>query len=87
MLKETFDTVLAEMLKAIHRHYGERLVTDRLRELAEISKSLRKDRELAFYSDIDFIPTEEHSIKEGQQAYEGAKRVLEGARRVIPGPY
>jgi HEPN domain-containing protein len=30
-------------------------------KLAEISKRLRKERELSFYGDIDFIPTEEYS--------------------------
>ncbi len=59
-------------------------IRDRLSGLADVSKSLRKDRELAFYGDIDFIPTEEYSIKEAQRAYEGAKAVLDVARRVIP---
>jgi hypothetical protein len=58
-------------------------VRDRLSALAAISKSLRKDRELAFYGDIDFIPTEAYTIKEAQQAYEGARTVLDSARRVI----
>lgn len=58
-------------------------VRAQLPDLAAISKALRKDRELAFYGDIDFIPTEEYTIKEAQQAYEGAKTVLEAARRVI----
>ena len=51
--------------------------------LAEISKELRKDRELAFYGDVDFIPTEEYSIDEAKRAREGAARVLEIARLVI----
>lgn len=29
-----------------------------LKRIARISKTLRKERELAFYGDIDFIPTE-----------------------------
>ena len=33
-----------------------------LAELARVSKKLRKERELAFYGDIDFIPTEEYSV-------------------------
>ncbi|HJU03923.1 MAG TPA: HEPN domain-containing protein [Nitrospiraceae bacterium] len=51
--------------------------------LAEISKELRKDREFAFYGDVDFIPTEEYSVEEGKKAREGATRVLEAARLVI----
>lgn len=32
-----------------------------LLRMADISKRLRKERELSFYGDIDFIPTEEYS--------------------------
>ena len=32
-----------------------------LARMADISKRLRKERELSFYGDIDFIPTEEYS--------------------------
>ena len=39
---------------------------------AEISKRLRRERELAFYGDIDFIPTEEYSADDGRRAYEEA---------------
>ena len=66
-----------------HRSRFPEDVRDRLPDLAAISKSLRKDRELAFYGDIDFIPTEEYTIKEAQQAYEGASTVIEVADRVI----
>jgi len=59
-------------------------IRERLAHLADISKSLRKDRELAFSGDIDFIPTEEYSIMEAQQAYDGAKIVLDVATRAIP---
>lgn len=32
-----------------------------LKRMAKISKELRKEREFAFYGDIDFIPTEEYT--------------------------
>ena len=51
--------------------------------LASISKELRKDRELAFYGDIDFIPTEEYSLDQAQRARERAAKVLDVARRVV----
>jgi len=35
--------------------------TETLARMAAISKRLRKERELSFYGDIDFIPTEEYS--------------------------
>ncbi|MCP9469347.1 MAG: HEPN domain-containing protein [Nitrospira sp.] len=54
-----------------------------LDDLARISKRLRKERELAFYGDVDFIPTEEYTVKEARQAYRDAELVLQTARRVI----
>ena len=51
--------------------------------LAGISKELRKDRELAFYGNIVFIPTEEYSLDQAQQAREGGAKVLDVARRVV----
>lgn len=52
---------------------------------AEISKRLRRERELAFYGDIDFIPTEEYSPADARRAYEEAAWVLDLAARVIGG--
>jgi HEPN domain-containing protein len=52
---------------------------------AEISKRLRRERELAFYGDIDFIPTEEYSADDGRRAYDEAAWVLDLAARVIGG--
>ena len=45
-------------------------VRARLPRAAEISKRLRREREVAFYGDIGFIPTEEYSATDGQRAYE-----------------
>jgi len=50
---------------------------------AEISKRLRRERELAFYGDIDFIPTQEYSASDGERAYEDAACVVELAGEVI----
>ena len=58
-------------------------IRETLSDLAAISKALRKDRELAFYGDIDFIPTEEYSLEQAQTAREGAVKVVEIAQRVI----
>lgn len=58
-------------------------VRSHLAELAAISKRLRKERELAFYGDLDFIPTEEYSVEDARQAQDEARRVLEAAGRVI----
>ncbi len=53
--------------------------------LAEISKWLRKEREFAFYGDVDFIPTEQYTLADGQRAMADARFVLEQARAVIGG--
>lgn len=51
--------------------------------MAEISHWLRKEREFAFYGDIDFIPTEEYSQADSERAIADANYVLERARRLI----
>lgn len=51
--------------------------------LAEISGWLRKEREFAFYGDIDFIPTEEYTKEDGLRAIEDAQFVVSVAKAVI----
>lgn len=58
-------------------------VRERLPRAAEISKRLRRERELAFYGDIDFIPTEEYSAADGQRAYGDAAWIVTLATEVI----
>lgn len=60
-------------------------VGNRVEELAAISKWLRKEREFAFYGDIDFIPTEEYSREDANRARTDAAIVVDAARRVIGG--
>lgn len=55
-------------------------VVDRL---AAISKRLRKERELAFYGDVDFIPTEEYKRPDAEQALAEAEFVVAQARVVV----
>lgn len=52
-------------------------------DLASISKALRKERELAFYGDLDFIPTDEYSLADAEKAKDGAEKVVRVARRAI----
>ncbi len=66
-----------------HRSRFSQVVQGRLEELAKISKRLRKERELAFYGDVDFIPTEEYSIDDARRAQQDAETVLRAARQVI----
>ena len=51
--------------------------------LAEISSWLRKERELAFYGDIDFIPTDENTQEDALRAIGDAQFVLSIANTVI----
>jgi HEPN domain-containing protein len=57
-------------------------VKERLAELAEISRLLRKERELAFYGDVDFIPTEEYTQEDADEAAEGARLVVTMAKKL-----
>src|SRR5574341_2180840 len=87
--QETVELALKGMLRAVgveppkfhdvgglildHR---ERFAEDVSRDLpraAEISKRLRKERELAFYGDVDFIPTEEYTADDANRALTDAK--------------
>ena len=59
-------------------------VTDsEVARLAEVSTALRKERELAFYGAIDFIPTDEYTRDHAQRAFEDAAWVVSVAGRVI----
>jgi HEPN domain-containing protein len=51
--------------------------------LQDISKRLRREREFAFYGDIDFIPTEEYTRQDALQAIEDAHFVVENANLLI----
>ena len=54
-----------------------------IQRLVEISTALRKERELAFYGAIDFIPTEEYTREHAQQALGDATWVVSIAAGVI----
>jgi HEPN domain-containing protein len=58
-------------------------VKSRLSQVAEISKSLRVDRELSFYGDIDFIPTEEYTRQDAEKAIADTSFVMEVANTVF----
>jgi len=59
-------------------------IRDRLADLAAISRSLRKERELAFYGDIDFIPSEQYTEADATEAIRQAREVFAAAAIVIP---
>lgn len=43
--------------------------------MADISKALRKDREIAFYGSEDLIPSEFYTRADAEQAFEDARWV------------
>jgi HEPN domain-containing protein len=51
------------------------VVNDNLERLKDISRRLRKERELSFYGMEDWIPSEEYSTEEAQQAIDWAKEI------------
>jgi HEPN domain-containing protein len=55
--------------------------------LAGISKWLRKEREFAFYGDIDFIPHLEYAPEDGERARHDAQFVVHMAEKVIGKPF
>lgn len=47
-----------------------------LDRIVSISKHLRKERELAFYGDEDYLPSEEYSEVDGQNAITNTEWLL-----------
>ena len=58
-------------------------VSGRIDEIAAISKRLKKERELAFCGDIDFIPTEEYRAEDAKEALGNAHFVVTMAQKVV----
>ena len=58
-------------------------ISKHVERIASISKRLRKERELSFYGDIDFIPTEEYTVDDSREAMEGANFVVTIATKLI----
>lgn len=65
--------------------YAARFALDRrtLERLAEISARLRKEREFAFYGEIDLIPTEEYTREDAERAFAEATEAAAVAGQVI----
>ena len=68
------DSPYALLLEHEEKFFKE--VRERLPRAAEISKRLRRERELALDGDIDFIPTEEYSAADAERAYAEAAWVV-----------
>jgi len=66
-----------------HKDKYSKDISDHLERLAVISKRLRRERELAFYGDIDFIPTEEYTNDDANQAIKEARLVVGVVERLL----
>lgn len=66
-----------------HKERFKDISYEEIMKIAQISRKLRKERELAFYGDIDFIPTEEYTLDDANEAIEGARFVVKIAQRSI----
>lgn len=51
--------------------------------MTNISKRLRKERELSFYGDIDFIPSEEYTDADAAEAIRDANFVVRLALKAM----
>jgi len=51
--------------------------------LASVSAWLRKEREFAFYGDVDFVPTEQYDASTAERAIQDAQFAVLVAERVI----
>ena len=59
-------------------------VRSRVDRMAETSRDLRRDRELAFYGAEDLVPSEFYGEEDAHRALEGARFVIEAAVSVVP---
>ena len=57
--------------------------TEAIDRLVSISAWLRKEREFAFYGDVDFVPTEQYDASTGTRAMQDAQFAVEMADRII----
>lgn len=62
------------------REYADRFAGNDVERWASISRRLRKDRELSFYGDLDFLPTEQYTRAEAEQALAEAGEVVAAVR-------
>jgi len=59
------------------------VVIDNFERIKEISRKLRKERELSFYGMEDWIPSEEYTLDEAEQAINWAKEIKSIVERAL----
>lgn len=66
-----------------YKDFFEDEISKNFEKIREISKYLRKEREFAFYGDVDFIPTEEYTKEDAIKALKDAEFVLSIGEMII----
>jgi len=66
-----------------HKNRFDVRVRKRIARIAKSSKWLRRERELSFYGDIDYIPTDEYTSHDARAAICDAKFIVQTAHWVI----
>jgi HEPN domain-containing protein len=61
---------------AAERERLPKAVAARVREIRRLSKRLRRDRELAFYGDDDFVPSDEYDADDSDEAIAAAEAIV-----------
>ena len=51
-------------------------IQSKVEEIAKISRSLRRDRELAFYGSEDLTPSEFYKKADAEEAFDSAKKIV-----------
>jgi HEPN domain-containing protein len=75
---------VSEVLLAEENRMPEALAGD-LRKLSEISRTLRRDRELAFYGAEDLTPSGFYSMQDAEEARLGARLTVESVEPHVVG--
>jgi hypothetical protein len=70
-IHDVSDVLLAEQARLPEALHGE------MSTLVEVSRSLRRDRELAFYGAEDLTPSGFYSRSDAEEALGGARRIVE----------
>jgi hypothetical protein len=69
---------------ARHRERLPAEIVARLQEIRRISKRLRRERELAFYGDEGFDPSEEYDADDSDEAIRSAESIVEWVTASLP---
>lgn len=51
-------------------------IVNNLRDISRMSKRLRRERELAFYGDDDFVPSDEYDVDDSTEAIQFAEAIV-----------